>query len=139
MAIAGKGGRPVGLPKTGGRRPGTPNKASRAVAEKLEAIGCDPILGMASIAMDAKNSPETRGRYYSELAQYVHPKRKPIDDSDGERTRVDAAPITPEEAVDLARELISVFGHRVTPQRELSAPVIEGSPSTSPDENSDED
>jgi len=139
MAIAGKGGRPVGLPKTGGRQRGTPNKATRAVAEKLEALGCDPILGMARIAMDEKNSAETRGRYYGELAQYVHAKRKPIDDSDGEVASVNVAKITPEEAVDLARELISVFGARVTPRRELSAPVIEGDPSTSPDENSDDE
>jgi hypothetical protein len=79
MAIAGKGGRPLGVPKTGGRKKGTPNKATLTVAEKLEALGCDPIEGMARIAMDEKNSPETRGRYYSELAQYLYPKRKPVD------------------------------------------------------------
>ena len=82
MAIAGKSGRPAGLPKTGGRAKGTPNKASVPVAEKLEALGCDPIAGMAGIAMDEKNSPETRGRYYSELAQYLYPKRKALEVSD---------------------------------------------------------
>lgn len=30
---SGKGGRPKGLPKTGGRKKGTPNKATRAVKE----------------------------------------------------------------------------------------------------------
>jgi hypothetical protein len=84
MAIAGKGGRPLGLPKTGGRARGTPNRATRTVAEKLEALGCDPIEGMARIAMDENNSAETRGRYYSELAQYVFPKRKPIEISNEE-------------------------------------------------------
>jgi hypothetical protein len=79
MAIAGQGGRPPGLPKTGGRQRGTPNKATLTIAEKLEALGCDPIEGMARIAMDKKISPETRGRYYSELAQYLYPKRKPVD------------------------------------------------------------
>jgi hypothetical protein len=79
MAIAGKGGRPLGLPKTGGRKKGTPNKATLTVTERLEALGCDPIEGMARIAMDENNSPETRGRYYSELAQYLYPKRKPVD------------------------------------------------------------
>lgn len=79
MAIAGKGGRPLGQPKTGGRKKGTPNKGTLTVAEKLLALGCDPIEGMARIAMDERNSPETRGRYFSELAQYVYPKRKPVD------------------------------------------------------------
>lgn len=81
MAIAGKGGRPAGLPKTGGRKKGTPNKATLTVAEQLEKLGCDPIEGMARIAMDENNSPELRGRYYSELAQYLYPKRKPVDTS----------------------------------------------------------
>ena len=79
MTIPGKGGRPPGLPKTGGRKKGTPNRATLTVAEKLAALGCDPISGMARIAMDENNSPETRGRYYSELAQYLYPKRKPVE------------------------------------------------------------
>jgi hypothetical protein len=29
--------------KTGGRAKGTPNKTTLAVAERLEAIGCDPL------------------------------------------------------------------------------------------------
>ncbi len=86
MAIAVRGGKPVGLPKTGGRKKGTPNKATRTIAEKLEALGCDPIEGMARIAMDEKNSPETRGRYYSELAQYLYPKRKSVDVSTDQST-----------------------------------------------------
>ena len=76
---ASKCGRPVGQPKTGGRKKGTPNKATLAAAEKLEALGCDPLEGMARIAMDKKNSPELRGRMFSELAQYVYPKRRPVD------------------------------------------------------------
>jgi len=79
MAIAGKGGRPLGYPKSGGRKKGTPNKATLAVAEKLASVGCDPILGLAGIAMDKKSSRELRARCYIELAQYMHPKRKPVD------------------------------------------------------------
>jgi hypothetical protein len=88
MAIVGKGGRPIGLPKTGGRKKGTPNKATLTVAEKLEALGCDPIEGMARIAMNEKNSQETRGRYYSELAQYVCSKRKAVEVSDEQPTEI---------------------------------------------------
>jgi hypothetical protein len=36
----------------GGRHKGTPNKQSQAVIDWLKALGCDPIEGMARIAMD---------------------------------------------------------------------------------------
>ncbi|MEI7658898.1 MAG: hypothetical protein WCK33_12625 [Phycisphaerae bacterium] len=57
--------------KTGGRTKGTPNKRTVEVMEKLEALGCDPIEGMARLAMDTSNPPELRGRMLSELAQYL--------------------------------------------------------------------
>jgi hypothetical protein len=67
--------------KTGGRVKGTPNKGTVAVAARLEAIGCDPIAGMARIAMDINTPIEVRAKLYSELAQYVAPKRKAIEHS----------------------------------------------------------
>jgi len=67
--------------KTGGRTKGTPNKKTLEVIERLEQLGCDPIKGMAQIAMDEANPPELRGRMFSELAQYVVPKRKAIEHS----------------------------------------------------------
>jgi hypothetical protein len=79
MALERKGGRPPGYPKTGGRQKGTPNKATKDVAEKLEALGCDPIVGLAEFAMDRRKTDEIRVRCYIELAQYLHPKRKPVD------------------------------------------------------------
>jgi hypothetical protein len=60
---------------------GTPNKATLAVTERLEAIGCDPIEGMARIAMNPKNPADLRGRMYAELAQYIAPKRKALEHS----------------------------------------------------------
>lgn len=65
--------------KTGGRTAGTPNKRTADVIERLERLGCDPIEGMARIAMDVENPPELRGRMYAELAQYVAPKRRALD------------------------------------------------------------
>jgi hypothetical protein len=62
-----------------GRKKGVPNKATLDVQARLAALGCDPIEGMALIAMDAANPPELRGRMYSELAQYVAPKRKAVE------------------------------------------------------------
>lgn len=65
--------------KTGGRIAGTPNKRTADVIERLERLGCDPIKGMALIAMDTANAPELRGRMFAELAQYVAPKRRALD------------------------------------------------------------
>jgi hypothetical protein len=67
--------------KTGGRTAGTPNKRTQDVIERLAALNCDPIEGMARIAMDEANAPELRGRMFSELAQYVAPKRKAVEHS----------------------------------------------------------
>ncbi len=40
-----------------GRKAGTPNKRTRSIEEKLEALGCDPIEAMARLAMD-ESEPE---------------------------------------------------------------------------------
>ena len=64
--------------KTGGRRRGTPNRLTQSVIERLGSIGCDPIEGMARIAMDAATPIEVRARMFAELAGYVAPKRKAI-------------------------------------------------------------
>jgi hypothetical protein len=65
--------------KTGGRVKGTPNRRTVEVIEKLESLGCDPIEGMAKLAMDPSNAPELRGRMFAELAQYIAPKRKALE------------------------------------------------------------
>ncbi len=70
--------------KTGGRKKGAPNKRTQSVMEKLDALGCDPVEGMAKIAMNEKRNLgieqdvpiELRAQMYKELAQYVAPKRK---------------------------------------------------------------
>ena len=62
-----------------GRKKGVPNRATLDIQARLAALGCHPIEGMALIAMDPKSPPELRGRMYSELAQYVAPKRKAVE------------------------------------------------------------
>jgi len=78
---------PKGAPRPAGagRKKGTPNKATQSIREKLAAIGCDPIMGMAQIAM-AKDERgawcapiELRFKILAELASYIEPKPKPID------------------------------------------------------------
>jgi hypothetical protein len=72
--------------KTGGRQCGTPNHKTADIREKLAAMGCDPIAGMAAIAMDEKQDIGLRAQMFKELAQYVAPKRKAIEmaGADGE-------------------------------------------------------
>lgn len=69
--------------KTGGRQKGTPNRQTVDVAAKLDALGCDPITGMATIAMDKTADLDLRAKMYAELAQYIAPKRKALDLSGG--------------------------------------------------------
>jgi hypothetical protein len=90
-----------GQPKSGGRKKGTPNKATADVAEKLKALGVDSISGMARIAQKAeedatqadklKDRLECRklaGNMYAELAQYEFPKRKAVELGAGEGQKV---------------------------------------------------
>ena len=64
-----------------GRPKGALNKRTIEVIDKLAALHCDPITGMARIAMNKKTPVELRARMYSELAQYVACKRKAIEHS----------------------------------------------------------
>lgn len=76
--------------RRGGRVKGTPNRATLDVADKLRKLGCDPIEGMARIAMgvDGDGNPlnpqpsiELTAKMHAELAQYVAPKRKAVEHS----------------------------------------------------------
>ena len=71
----------TGTPKPAGsgRKKGTPNRSSLEAAERLRELNCDPIEGMARIAMDEKHSPELRGRMFAELAHYVAAKPKAVE------------------------------------------------------------
>lgn len=77
--------------KTGGRVKGTLNKRSQAVSDLLEELGCDPIRGLAEIAM---NSAEESLRFQAnkELSQYIAPKLKSIEHkgSDTQPLRVES-------------------------------------------------
>jgi hypothetical protein len=44
-------------------------------------LHCDPITGMARIALNTKNPIELRVRMFADLAQYVAPKRKALEHS----------------------------------------------------------
>ena len=65
--------------KTGGRTRGAPNRRTQEAAQILDEIGCNPIRGMAEIAMSESHPVELRARMFMELAHYVYPKRKTVD------------------------------------------------------------
>jgi hypothetical protein len=81
----------------GGRAKGVKNKGTIEVEAILKRVGCNPIEGMAMIArgldpetkLAALISMETRSKMYSELAQYIAPKRKAQ-----EITGPDGGPVT---------------------------------------------
>ena len=81
---AGQSGNPNGRPK------GSRSKQTLAVTDRLEALGCDPIEGMARLAMDESADLSIRAQMYKELAQYIAPKRKAVEvKTEGELSLVD--------------------------------------------------
>jgi hypothetical protein len=79
-SMAGGGGSNPGE-RRGGRQRGAPNKRTLDVIERLAALHCDPIAGMARIALNKKNPVEVRARMFAELAHYIAPKRKALEHS----------------------------------------------------------
>jgi hypothetical protein len=75
-----KPGRPRGLPRTGGRQKGTPNKRTQDLRERLAAVmGEDwcAVTSMAQMSNDPELRPEVRARLLAEVASYQVPKPKP--------------------------------------------------------------
>jgi hypothetical protein len=118
-------GRPPGLPKTGGRKKGTPNRATLTLREILLASGCDPGAGIAKIAEDPENPVTVRLQAYALLMPYYHPKLKPIDDASLQGA-VGPHAITKEEALELAHELIALLGPGGAPPQKPPTSVSRG-------------
>jgi hypothetical protein len=73
----------------------SPKKANlvATVAARLTELGIDPVEGMAQIAADTTVDIGIRARMYAELAQYVWPKRRAIEQNvqiSGTITLIDA-------------------------------------------------
>lgn len=67
-----------------GRKPGSKDRDTREILERIQALGCDdPLIGMAKIAKNKKCSIALRLKAYTELAGYVYSKRKAIELSTG--------------------------------------------------------
>ena len=78
--------------KTGGRKKGTPNKRTQEISERLLEIGGDPLEAMAEIALSYHKEGDRSNAFkcYSEIAPYIHAKRKAIEHSgpDGEEFKL---------------------------------------------------
>ena len=71
------GGRPPGIPRTGGRQKGTPNKITKSVREKLEKI---VTRNMRTIQRDLDNiaDPKDRLIILEKFMAYVVPKQSAV-------------------------------------------------------------
>lgn len=72
-------GRPKGLPKTGGRKKGTPNKATAAKAAEVAASGLTPLDYMLEVLRDVEADRSVRLDAAAKAAPYVHPKLASIE------------------------------------------------------------
>lgn len=75
--------RPRGLPKSGGRKLGTPNKANSSQTERIQELcthyNIDPFEALLKLSTDSSIDVNLRISILKELAQYVYPKRKSIE------------------------------------------------------------
>ena len=65
--------------KTGGRIKGTPNKRTTDIQAMLENIGCNPIMGLATIAQDESHEISIRLAAYKTLCDYYAPRLKSVE------------------------------------------------------------
>lgn len=74
-----------GQPKTGGRRPGSQNKAQvdllERIRKRVRKPTWDPVIEMAAFAADVTEDKELRLKALREVSRYVHPTLKSIEHS----------------------------------------------------------
>ncbi|MCH8314142.1 MAG: hypothetical protein IID17_14290 [Nitrospinae bacterium] len=82
-----------------GPKVGTKKAKTVLIEQKLIELGCDPIEGMVLMAQDKKTDAGIRAKLYSELANYIFPKRKAVEHStkDGESLSFTVNMVNPNE------------------------------------------
>jgi hypothetical protein len=65
--------------KHGGKRKGSKHKITNDLRALLDEMGCNPIEGLARIAIDPKVKPELRAMCNAQIAKYIHPQLKAIE------------------------------------------------------------
>ena len=98
--------------KTGGRKKGTPNKATAAKAAEIAASGGTPLDYMLKVMRDPGLEPDMRLDAAKSAAPYVHPKLAAI-----ELTGKDGGPIQTESISDIeaARRMAFILQNGVKP------------------------
>lgn len=109
MPVGDGRGRPVGLVKTGGRQKGTPNRSTLAAREKLDALGCEPIAGLAKIAEDPNTALAFKLQAYSILMPYAYSRLKVTDESSREHSSPEEQRMSKEQALEIARDLLALL------------------------------
>jgi hypothetical protein len=71
--------RPRGLPKSGGRKAGSPNKATTERVKEIVASGLTPLDYMISVMRNAELPLERRIDAAKSAAPYVHPRLAAIE------------------------------------------------------------
>jgi hypothetical protein len=72
-------GRPAGLPKSGGRQKGVPNKRTAAKVAEVEASGLTPLDFMLNVMRDKEQAMDLRFDAAKAAAPYVHARLSAID------------------------------------------------------------
>lgn len=73
------GGRPKGLPRTGGRQKGTPNKVTLERESIIAASGLTPLEWMLSVLRDIEQPIDRRDDMAKAAAPYVHPRLSSVE------------------------------------------------------------
>ena len=88
-----------GHPRYGGKKLKSKNKLTRDVAGLLDSIQCNPIEGLALLAMNAEMEPTVRAYCYGRLARLVAPELKAIEHSGSIKTGIDSGSGSPVERI----------------------------------------
>jgi hypothetical protein len=68
-----------GHSKSGGIKKGGHHKITSELRALLDELGCNPIEGLALIAMNEQNPVEVRRRAYADLGRYIHPQLQSVE------------------------------------------------------------
>src|SRR5262245_40220663 len=102
--------RPAGLPKTGGRKKGTLNKATAARQAAIVASGMTPLDFMLSIMRDEGAATELRLEAACKAAPFVHPRLSAVavENKDGEPFAISVEQ-QEREAEERARKALAII------------------------------
>ena len=114
--------RPAGIPKTGGRKEGTPNKATATREAEIRAAGVTPLEFMLGVMRDDGKTVELRLEAAAKAAPYVHPRLSSValGNKDGEPFQISVE--------DRAREIAERHERSRRLLDEVFAEVVTGKP-----------